>query len=301
MKLFQLRYFCEACRSKNITRAAASLHVSQPAVTMAVQALENEFGLKLIERGERGFSLTADGEFFYREAQAILSRGDALTEAMDERRRLGEASLRFGSTPMAGAGITKNLFFALGKERPPLSVNLLEGGRAQLLRLLEDDLLDFALMPTEGLPAGQWRSLDLVDCEIVLCAHSSSPCAKLKRLDSAKQLEGVPLAFFDDKFYLNELVFDFFKKENVEPTIICRSGQIFTVVEFIRSGAAAAFLNRGVADLCPDIAQIPLAEPLTLKIGFVWKASSPRAADLEREIARIAASLHDSLQEKTIN
>ena len=126
MKLFQLRYFCEACRFKNITRAAASLHVSQPAVTMAVQALENEFGLKLIERGERGFSLTADGEFFYREALAILGRGDALTEAMDERRRLGEASLRFGSTPMAGAGIPQNLFFAC----PPKDCRRANGARS---------------------------------------------------------------------------------------------------------------------------------------------------------------------------
>ncbi|MBP5212866.1 MAG: LysR family transcriptional regulator [Pyramidobacter sp.] len=294
MKLFQLRYFCEACRHKNITRAAAALHVSQPAVTMAVQALESEFGLKLIERGERGFSLTADGEFFYREAQALISRGDALSEAMDERRRLGEASLRFGSTPMAGAGITRQLFLALGKGRAPLSVNLLEGGRAQLLRLLDDDLLDFALMPTEGLPAGEWSSLALGDCEIVLCAHTSMPCAKLKRLESARQLEGVPLAFFDEKFYLNELVFEFFRKEDVEPTIICRSGQIFTVVEFVRSGAAAAFLNRGVADSCPDIAQIPLARPLSLKIGFVWKKTSSNATGLEREIRRLTDELRSA-------
>ena len=291
MKLFQLRYFCEACRLKNITRAAASLHVSQPAVTMAVQALESEFGLKLIERGERGFSLTADGEYFYREAQALLSRGDALAEAMDERRRLGEASLRFGSTPMAGAGITRRLFLVLGKGRAPLSVNLVEGGRAQLLRLLDDDLLDFALMPTEGLPAGEWDSLALGDCEIVLCTHMSMPSAKLKRIESAKQLEGVPLAFLDEKFYLNELVFDFFKKEGVAPTIICRSGQIFTVVEFVRSGAAAAFLNRGVTDSCPEIAQIPLARPMSLKIGFVWKKTSPNSPGLEREIRRLANEL----------
>ena len=291
MKLFQLRYFCEACRFKNITRAAASLHVSQPAVTMAVQALENEFGLKLIERGERGFSLTADGEFFYREALAILSRGDALTEAMDERRRLGEASLRFGSTPMAGAGITKNLFFALGKERPPLSVNLLEGGRAQLLRLLEDDLLDFALMPVNCLSPEKYGVFELSRKEVVLCVSAASPIAKLKRLESPAQLADVPLALFDDKYFFTSLVLDYFKRFGQSPRIVCYAEQIYTVLDFVLSGTAAAFLCRPLNAGRPDVVEIPLAKPMALQTGFVWKRFSPRIAELEREIKRLAGEL----------
>ena len=138
MKLFQLHYFCTACAYRSVTRAAEALHVSQPAVSMAIQALENEFGVRLLDRGERGFVLTPDGEFFCREARAILSRTDLLAGAMEERRRLGAASLRFGSTPMAGAGFTQDLFRALGAGRSPLSVNLVEGGRPRLLQLLDD-------------------------------------------------------------------------------------------------------------------------------------------------------------------
>ena len=290
MKLFQLHYFCTACAYRNITRAAAALHVSQPAVSMAIQALESEFGLALLDRSDHGFALTPDGEFFYREAQGIISRGEALAGAMEERKRLGAASLRFGSTPMAGAGVIQKLFKVLGSERSPLSVNLVEGSRGQLLRLLDEGLLDFAFMPTEALPAGEYDFVDTHSDEIAFCTAASSPLARLGRLDSASQIAQTPLALFDDKFYLTGLVRDLFSREGLTPNIICRSAQIFTVVQFVRSGAAAAFLNSDVAGDFPDIVRVPLREPMVLRVGFVWKKGA-RSAELESEIRGLAAQL----------
>ena len=290
MKLFQLHYFCTACAYRSVTRAAEALHVSQPAVSMAIQALENEFGVRLLDRGERGFVLTPDGEFFCREARAILSRTDLLAGAMEERRRLGAASLRFGSTPMAGAGFTQGLFRALEAGRSPLSVNLVEGGRPRLLQLLDDGLIDFAFVATRELPPDKYACIDLRDSEIVFCVHPSSPLAQLETLDSAAQIGGEPLAFFSDEFYLAGLLHDFFKKEGLEPNIIARAAQIFTVIQFVRSGTASAFLNRDAAAEFADIVAIPLREPISLKLGFVWKKDA-RAAELEPVIRSLASQL----------
>ena len=290
MKLFQLHYFCTACAYRSVTRAAEALHVSQPAVSMAIQALENEFGVRLLDRGERGFVLTPDGEFFCREARAILSRTDLLAGAMEERRRLGAASLRFGSTPMAGAGFTQDLFRALGAGRSPLSVNLVEGGRPRLLQLLDDGLIDFAFVATRELPPDKYACIDLRDSEIVFCVHPSSPLAQLEAIDSAAQIGGEPLAFFSDEFYLAGLLHDFFKKEGLAPNIIARAAQIFTVIQFVRSGTASAFLNRDAAAEFADIVAIPLREPISLKLGFVWKKDA-RAAELEPVIRSLASQL----------
>ena len=290
MKLFQLHYFCTACAYRSVTRAAEALHVSQPAVSMAIQALENEFGVRLLDRGERGFVLTPDGEFFCREARAILSRTDLLAGAMEERRRLGAASLRFGSTPMAGAGFTQDLFRALETGRSPLSVNLVEGGRPRLLQLLDDGLIDFAFVATRELPPDKYGCIDLRDSEIVFCVHPSSPLAQLEAIDSAAQIGGEPLTFFSDEFYLAGLLHDFFKKEGLEPNIIARAAQIFTVIQFVRSGTASACLNRDAAAEFADIVAIPLREPISLKLGFVWKKDA-RAAELEPVIRSLASQL----------
>ena len=57
MKLTQLRYFQAACRCGGVTAAAELLHISQPSVSAAIKELEAEFGLSLLDRQRRGFSL----------------------------------------------------------------------------------------------------------------------------------------------------------------------------------------------------------------------------------------------------
>ena len=291
MKFFQLQYFCAACRYKNITRAAEALHVSQPSVSLAIQALENEFGMALLDRNERGFVLTPDGEYLYREGRALLGQSDAIVETMAERKRLGSAVLRFGSTPMAGAGITQKLYRTLDGEGGGLSVHLVEGGRPRLLHMLDENLLDFALMPVDDLPADEYGVIGLDSKEVVFCVHETSPLAGAERIESAAQIAGTPLALFDDKFYFTSLVLDYFRRQEQNPRIVCYAAQIFSVLEFVGEGAAAAFLRRGLASAWPQIVEIPLAEPMALKTGFVWKRSSAKAPELEREISRLAGAL----------
>ena len=86
------------------------------------------------------------------------------------------------------------------------------------------------------------------------------------------------------------------------PKNVTLSLGLFTVLMcLVTAYVARSILGDVPAQLMRPKAPKKAKEILLEKIGFVWKASSPRAADLEREIARIAASLHDSLQEKTIN
>jgi DNA-binding transcriptional LysR family regulator len=291
MKLFQLHYFCTACLYRNITRAAEALHVSQPSVSLAIQALESEFDVPLLDREARGFVLTPDGEYLYREGQALLKRSNAITDMMAERKRLGAAVMRFGATPMAGAGITQKLYRTLGGDGGSLSVHLVEGGRPRLLRMIDEDLLDFALMPVNCLSPEKYGVFELSRKEVVLCVSAASPIAKLKRLESPAQLADVPLALFDDKYFFTSLVLDYFKRFGQSPRIVCYAEQIYTVLDFVLSGAAAAFLCRPLNAGRPDVVEIPLAEPMALQTGFVWKKSSPRIAELEREIERLAGEL----------
>ncbi len=288
MKIFQLLYFCTACRFKNITRAAEYLHVSQPSVSHAIRSLESEFGLPLLDRDGRGFALTSDGEYLYREGRTLLDRAEALHETMTERGRLGAAVLRFGSAPMAGAGVTQRLYREVGGARGALSVHLVEGGRPRLLSMIDENLLDFALVSVGDLPREEYGVLELFREELVLCVLESSPLARLKTIESAVQLADTPLAMFNDKYHSTGLILEYFRRQNVTPRIVCYAEQVFTVMEFVSKGAAAGPLYRGMTARWPGVVEIPFAEPMTLEMGFVWKKSSPKARDLEREIRRLA-------------
>ena len=61
MTLTQMRYFYEVCKWRSITKAAASLHISQPTVSIAMADLEKESGLNLFRREGKKLSLTEDG------------------------------------------------------------------------------------------------------------------------------------------------------------------------------------------------------------------------------------------------
>jgi DNA-binding transcriptional LysR family regulator len=78
MELYQLRSFVAVAEFGHLTRAAERLHISQPAVSAHVKALEEELGLELFERRSNGMLLTAAGRHLIGQAQALLDAAQAL-------------------------------------------------------------------------------------------------------------------------------------------------------------------------------------------------------------------------------
>ncbi len=78
MLLRQIKYFASVVEHGSFTQAADELYISQSAVSQQISALERELGVKLLERGNRSFTLTAAGEYFYAHCKDVLSAADAL-------------------------------------------------------------------------------------------------------------------------------------------------------------------------------------------------------------------------------
>src|SRR5882724_1511214 len=97
MDLHQLRTFVVVAREGSITRASELLHLSQPAVSAHIKAIEDALDLTLFERTSRGMSLTPDGERLLAKAERTLG---AHQELMDEAKRIKgrlTGRLRFGA------------------------------------------------------------------------------------------------------------------------------------------------------------------------------------------------------------
>ncbi len=74
MELRQLRYFAAIAEAGSFSRAAERLHISQPPLSTQIQGLEDELGVRLFDRTNRGVTLTAAGSVFYEETRAVLAR-----------------------------------------------------------------------------------------------------------------------------------------------------------------------------------------------------------------------------------
>jgi DNA-binding transcriptional LysR family regulator len=81
MELRHLRYFVSVAELLNFTRAAAKLHIAQPALSRQIRDLEDELGVQLLERNSRFVRLTAAGATFLDEARAVLDRAPEAAQA----------------------------------------------------------------------------------------------------------------------------------------------------------------------------------------------------------------------------
>lgn len=96
MELRQLRYFLAVARTMNFTRAAEEMHIAQPPLSRQISNLEDELGVRLIDRDARPMRLTSSGEFFQERAQEIVSRIDRLKGDTIAFGRGGRQTLRIG-------------------------------------------------------------------------------------------------------------------------------------------------------------------------------------------------------------
>src|ERR1700759_1372635 len=126
------RYFLVVAEMLHITRAAERLHLAQPALTLNIQQLEEELGVKLFHRQGRTLSLTAAGRVLKEEAELSLKafQGAQLAAKRAERGELGRVVIGFQST--AGFCLMPQLFKNLRERYPAIRTSLRElGAEAQ--------------------------------------------------------------------------------------------------------------------------------------------------------------------------
>ena len=100
-RLKPLRAFCQVARLGSVSRAAEALYLSQPAVTLQLQALERELGVRLLERSGKRLTPTREGELLYEMAKPLVEGLDGLAASFREQVRgldAGELNVAAGSS-----------------------------------------------------------------------------------------------------------------------------------------------------------------------------------------------------------
>ncbi|MEO6138705.1 MAG: LysR family transcriptional regulator [Luteimonas sp.] len=153
-RLKPLRAFCQTARLGSVSRAAESLYVSQPAITLQLQALERELGIKLFERTGRRLVPTREGDTLYALARPLVEGIDGLEAAFRDQLHgldAGELDVAAGSSTILYLlpGIVK----AFRQRQPDVRMRLHNVTGASGLDLLRSDAVDFAVGSMLDVPA----------------------------------------------------------------------------------------------------------------------------------------------------
>ncbi len=141
----QLRVFSEVARQLSFAKAAQGLHLSAPAITMQVKELERHVGLPLFERTGRQVALTTAGEYMLVYARRMLSTLKDAEDAAARLQRLEVGLLTIGMVSTAQYFLP-GLLAEFRREHPGIDIRLAVGNREQLVRMLQGNEVDIAVM-----------------------------------------------------------------------------------------------------------------------------------------------------------
>jgi DNA-binding transcriptional LysR family regulator len=152
MDLKRLQHVVALADEGNFGRAAARVHLSQPAFSRSIQAVENELGLKLFDRGTMEATCTPSGNFVVDRARRLLQESRMLEREVELYREGGIGDIAFGSGPLPAAAMLPALLTDLRSRHPGVSVRVQVTNPIYLIEPLRSEALDFFVGDTREVP-----------------------------------------------------------------------------------------------------------------------------------------------------
>ncbi len=150
MDLAALRRFVAAADLGCFGKAAASLHVTQPAITRSIRLLEEELGVRLFERHARGVAPTAYGETFLAHARCLVHDADRAVAHLRMSTGFAQGAVVIGVTPFHAETVMAPVLAAFLEQFPQVECRIITGDAIDLADALRAGTLDVALMSSSS-------------------------------------------------------------------------------------------------------------------------------------------------------
>lgn len=270
MELRQLKAFIAVARECSFTKAADKLHIAQPAVSIAIAKLEEEFEQALFNRLGKGITLTAEGEVFLRHAERILANCQAAGTEMAELRGLERGEVRIGIPPMMSSYYFPKVIRDFRESYPRLQLSVYGEGAARIQRMIAQREIDMGVIAGDKVLEGL-QSRRFLREEIIACVPVGHPLA-LRRSVCLDELLSFPLVLFKQGYYMRELLDEVMQNCNGTPRIVFETNLFSLVRSLVREGVGVSTLLRMVIAGEPGIVAVPFDPPLFLDLHIAWPA-----------------------------
>jgi DNA-binding transcriptional LysR family regulator len=244
----KLRVFCTVAETKSFSKTSEIIHLTQPAVSLQIQALEEIYETKLFDRSSSTVTLTPAGEVLYKYAKDILTLYATAEKTIGDLTGLVKGSISIGASTTIGNHLLPIVVTDFKKPRPKIKVHLLVGNTKRVVELLNSGNIDLGLV--EGEVARQKMSVEklLVD-ELMLIVPSHHPWGKKKEI-SIGELSKEPFIFREGGSGTRQIIEKFFAKHGIttqDMKISLVLGSTVAIKEAVENGLGVSIVSRWAA------------------------------------------------------
>jgi DNA-binding transcriptional LysR family regulator len=281
MEMAQLKTFVAVAREGNMTRAAAELHLTQPALSAQLARLEEELGQQLFDRTSKGMVLTEAGEVFLDFVRDALTRLNDGRVALEQLQGLARGSLSIGGGATATTYLLPPLLGRYHEVHPGIRFFVREQASAGVVEAVLSGELDLGVvtLPIDSAAGSRVQVEHWVDDELRLIVPPGHELAE-KETFEWRDLRGVPLVLFEAGSAVRAHIDSRMDESGVQPEIVMELRSIESIKQMVAQGIGAAFVSQfalaegSIGLRCTD-------GPIRRTLAFVYRTDrsvSPAAA-----------------------
>lgn len=289
MEFRHLRYFVAVAEELNFTRAAEKLHLAQPSLTRQIHNLEDELGVRLLDRTKNHVSLTEEGQRFLVDARRLVALTQESVKAVQRFSRGESGQLNLGYLFKFNCDLLPATLTKYYQTCPDSTVNLFDMCPSEQLGALEERKIDLGFVglrpPTtgDGGSSLKWERVARHNVVVVLPAHH--PLAKKNKI---KRVELKPLFFvaMSEQTHRgsHEWLTGICEEAGFTPRILQDVDFESGIMDFVAEGLGVTLAPEQMRKLPhPGVVFRPLAEDVLADYWIAWMAEN-RSTALRRYI-----------------
>jgi LysR family hydrogen peroxide-inducible transcriptional activator len=291
MTLNELRYIVAVAQEKNFGRAAQRCFISQPALSVAIQKLEEELQTQLFERGKSEITVTPVGERIVEQAHKVLEEAARIRDIAQAGRNQLAGLFRLGAIYTVAPYLLPDLVPALNALAPDMPLEIEENITEQLEAALKTGRIDAAIIALPFQPPGIATEF-LYEEPFQVVVPQRHAWAKRKTIDPS-ELAGEHAILLNVGHCFRDQVLESCPELNRGDAPVTRSNSLETIRNMVASGLGISVLPRDA--LTPKyhsrlVVPVPFAKPVpSRRIALAYRKSFPRPAAIAAIREAVAA------------
>lgn len=281
MELRHLRYFVAVADALSFTRGAEKLRLAQPSLTRQIRDLEEEIGVRLLDRTKKRVRLTEEGKSFLADAKRVLAHSAEIVESVQRLRDHEIAALNIGYAANLFPALLPATLVPFQRKFPTVSVNLFDMTYGDQIRALEDGKIDLGFVGSRKPIEERGLQFRSIASDITVAALPEGDRLAKKAVVNLKDLKAMFFVGMSEGSHpgYREWLTATCRRAGFAPKVLQDADIERTVIQAVEAGLGVALLPDRVEKLPHEnVVFRPLIPTVLTESCIAWKSANSSTA-----------------------